>query len=232
MVKEADFYSVEEAAKVLSMPVRQVFGMLCRGELEGHQDKWARWLVPVSAVEHTRRNLKPSDPDWATREDDMKHHATQVEACYGDAEVTIILPAGQPLWKPAPIGSGLSSGETTQEDDEVPRGDVPERDVRTVNGDAKTTEMLSNDNYSETAVPGEAPEVALREIIERLGAVTEKTRQLRDRLEILETTEAALRESLKRACERADRERTRVGRTEEELKTKRNEGFWRRLFSE
>jgi hypothetical protein len=39
---EADFYTAEEAAKVLGIPVKRVFGMLCGGEMEGHQDEWAR----------------------------------------------------------------------------------------------------------------------------------------------------------------------------------------------
>src|SRR4051794_35426720 len=56
VVTEADFYSAEEAAKALGIPVRRVFGMLCGGELEGTQDEWARWRVPASAVQRARHN--------------------------------------------------------------------------------------------------------------------------------------------------------------------------------
>ena len=241
MVQEADFYSAQEAADVLGLPVRQVFGMLCGGELEGHQDNWARWLVPVSAVEHARRNLKPSSDRPPKEEDDVELHIAQNEARFGDTEATILLPAGQALWKPPATGSDLSSGEkTTQEADETPPlGDVLVKDTRTVSSDAATTEIPPHEDYPETTVSGEASNETLRELAERLVAAAEKTRQLRERLKLAEAAEATLRESLKREQERADWGRAQVGqkltvdrRTEEELRTKRTKGLWRRLFNE
>lgn len=68
-MKEADFYSSGEAAKVLGISERQVLGMVVSGELEGQQDEWARWRIPVSAVRRARQVPEPpaaSDDDATT----------------------------------------------------------------------------------------------------------------------------------------------------------------------
>jgi hypothetical protein len=78
MAQEADFYSAEEVARVLKIPVRRVFGMLCGGELEGYQDEWARWHVPASAVQGMRRSLEsPSDPEEGPLKDDAEPRAAE-----------------------------------------------------------------------------------------------------------------------------------------------------------
>jgi hypothetical protein len=75
---EADFYTAEEAAKVLGIPVKRVFGMLCGGEMEGHQDEWARWLVPASAVQGARLSYEaPTYPDGLPEHDAEFHVAME-----------------------------------------------------------------------------------------------------------------------------------------------------------
>ena len=60
MEKQADLYSPDEAAKVLGVPAIQIFDMLTSGELEGHQDQWARWRIPASAVRGAHQDVEPS----------------------------------------------------------------------------------------------------------------------------------------------------------------------------
>lgn len=69
----------------------------------------------------------------------------------------------------------------------------------------------------------------LREMLLRLEIRTHEAGELRARLQITERAESTLREDLARERERADQERGRAERLEEELKEARK-GFWRRLF--
>jgi hypothetical protein len=64
-----------------------------------------------------------------------------------------------------------------------------------------------------------------REWIEKVEALQ---REL-DRLELTEVTESTLREALERERERADEERDRANRLEEELREARRP-WWRRVF--
>ena len=239
MAQEADFYSAEEVARVLKIPVRRVFGMLCGGELEGYQDEWARWHVPASAVQGMRRSLEsPSDPEEGPLKDDAEPRAAEEETRVGDAEATTIRSDGGPLLEP-PSGAALASAEeTTQEADGVPIGGSPASYNREESLDAEVTEVLPRADYGGTAPPEAAFNETIRELDEQLAAATARTRELRDRLELAEATEAALRESLERERKKVDQEsllserqrRAAAGPSEKEPAGERDEGFWRSLF--
>jgi hypothetical protein len=239
MAQEADFYSAEEVAKVLEIPVRRVFGMLCGGELEGYQDEWARWHVPASAVQGVRRSLEPSsDLEEGPLKDDAEPRAAEDETRVGDAEATTVRSDGGPLLE-SPSDAALASGEeTTQEADGVPVGGSHASYNREGSVDAEVTEVLPRDGYGETAAPDVASNETIRELDEQLATTTARIRELRDRLELAEATEAALRESLERERKKVDQEsllseRQRgaaAGQPEKEPAGERDEGFWRSLF--
>jgi excisionase family DNA binding protein len=60
MPKEADFYTPGEAAKFLGLAEITVLGLLTSGQLEGHQDERARWLIPASAIHAARHSSEVS----------------------------------------------------------------------------------------------------------------------------------------------------------------------------
>ena len=62
MPREADFYTPGEAADLLGLTEFTVLGLLTSGQLEGHQDKEARWLIPAAAVNETVRRDRGADP--------------------------------------------------------------------------------------------------------------------------------------------------------------------------
>lgn len=239
MAQEADFYSAEEVAKILEIPIRRVFGMLCGGELEGYQDEWARWHVPASAVQGVRRSLEPSsDLEEGPLKDDAEPRAAEDETRVGDAEATTVRSEGGPLLEP-PSGAALASAEeTTQEADGMPVGGSPASHNREGSLDAEVTEVLPRDGYRETAAPDASSNETIRELDEQLAAATARIRELRDRLELAEATEAALRESLERERKKVDQEsllserqrRAAAGQPEKEPAGERDEGFWRGLF--
>jgi hypothetical protein len=238
MAQEADFYTAEEAAKVLGIPVRRVFGMLCGGELEGHQDEWARWLVPASALQGAGRNPKASPyPGGLPEHDAGSRAAAEDETRVWDAAETTVLSDGRPFLElPVDVGS-LGGEETTHETDEALVGGRPASRDFTESSDAETVERLPLDGRSEAAASDAAHDGNVEEIAERLAAAAAKTRELRGRLELAEATEAALRESLERERGGIDRESTRVeqhGMVAEHLEKEpaagRGEGFWRGLF--
>ncbi len=239
MAKEADFYSAEEAAKVLGIPVRRVFGMLCSGELEGRQDEWARWHVPASAVQGARRSLELSSSGELPEEDAESRPVSENETRVLDAAATNVLANGGPLWEP-PLGDTDSPGgeETTQEAGEALISGSPALSTSEESSDAETTEGLPRGDHQETTASDEAPDEAIQELVEQLAAAAAKTRELRDRLEFAEATESALRESLEREHQRADHESSQAEsqhkaateQPEEELTAGRDEGFWRGVF--
>ncbi len=239
MAQEADFYTVEEAAKVLGIPVRRVFSMLCGGELEGHQDEWARWLVPASALQGAQRTLKPSSyPDGLPEHDARSRAAAEAETRVWDATETSMLSDGEPPVESPVDAVSLTHEEITQEKDETPVGGTPASRTDKKVSEAETDEKLSLDGGSSGAAVSESTlDETIKEITERLAAAAAKTRELRGRLELAEATEAALRESLERERRRIDQENTRAEQdgTEAEHLDKepaagRGEGFWRGLF--
>ncbi len=226
MAREADFYTAEEAAKALGIPVRRVFGMLSSGELEGHQDEWARWLVSASAVQGARRSPEPSSDPGGLPEEDTGPLNAEDETHVLDAAATTVLSDGGPLSKPPSGAALLSSEETTQEATEAPVGGGPASYKRTESSDAAATEVLPLGDHGETAAPDETSDETVRELAEQLAAAVAKTRELRDRLELAEATEAALRESLERERQSTNKEGARVEQQREAAE--QGEGFWRR----
>ena len=229
MVQEADFYSAEEAAKALEMPVRRVFSMLCSGELEGHQDEWARWRVSASAVQNTLRSReRPSNQNGLPGAGAGLRHAAD-ETLVLDAAATTVLGDGGPFSKP-PGGAALSSGEeTTQEAVEAPIGGEPTLRKRAENSGTEEDERSLPGDYQEPADQDAASGQAIAEFSEQLAAAVAKTRELRDRLELAEATEAALRESLERERQRAEREGAEAA-GQQRGTPERSEGSWRRRF--
>jgi hypothetical protein len=238
MVREADFYTAEEAAKVLGIPVRRVFGMLCGGELEGHQDEWARWLVPASALQGARRNSKASLYLGGLPEHDAgSHAAAEDETRVWDAAETTVLSDGRPFLEPPVDVGSLGGEETTQETDEALVDSRPASRGLTESSDAETVERLPLDGRLEAAASDAAHDGNVEEIAERLAAAAAETRELRRRLELAEATEAALRESLERERGGIDGESTLTEqygtvaeRLEKEPAAGRSDGFWRGLF--
>ena len=238
MAREADFYTAEETARMLGIPVRRVFGMLCGGELEGHQDEWARWLVPASAVQEARRSPEASAHLGGLPEDGAgSRAAAEDETHVWDAAETIVLGDGRPFLVPS-VGADLLGGEeTTQETDGVPvDGSFASRPF-TESSDAETAERSPLDGHLEAAASAAASDATVEEITERLAAAAAKTKELRGRLELAEAAEAALRESLERERHRGDQEsaradqhRTVAERVEKEPAAGRSDGFWRGLF--
>lgn len=238
MAREADFYTAEEAARVLGIPVRQVFGMLCGGELEGHQDEWARWLVPASAVQGARRSPEASLHPSALSEDGAEFRAAaENETRVWDAAETIVLGDGRPFLVPSVGTDSLGGEETTQETYGAPVGGSSASRPYTQSSDAETAEKSPLDDCSEAAASDAASGATVEEITERLAAAAAKTRELRGRLELAEATEAALRESLERERHRGDQESawadqhgTVAEGLEKEPAAGRSDGFWRGLF--
>ena len=72
MVKQADLYSLDEAAKMLGIPSIRLFGMLASGELEGHQDEWARWRIPARAIRRACQDAEPPSGPGGSSEDDAE----------------------------------------------------------------------------------------------------------------------------------------------------------------
>jgi hypothetical protein len=238
MAREADFYTAEEAAKVLGIPVRRIFGMLCGGELEGQQDEWARWLVPASALQGAWRNPEPSPhPGDLPEHDAGSRVAAEDETRIWDAAETAALSDGRPFLGPSVDVGSPGGEETTQETDEALVDSSPASRASTESSAAETAERLPLDGRSEAVASDAAPDETIEEITERLAAAAAKTRELRGRLELAEATEAALRESLERELRRIDQESMRaeqygvaVEGLEKEPADARGEGFWRGLF--
>jgi hypothetical protein len=61
MLREADFYTPGEAAKLLGLAEMTVLGLLTSGQLEGQQDERARWWIPSSAIDAAQRSRESSD---------------------------------------------------------------------------------------------------------------------------------------------------------------------------
>ena len=56
MMEEGDFYTVEQAAKILKLTSGRIRQMLRSGALEGERDEVGRWRIPAHAV-HDRPRL-------------------------------------------------------------------------------------------------------------------------------------------------------------------------------
>jgi hypothetical protein len=319
-MREIDYYTPGEAAKALGLPLIQVFAMLCRGELEGRQDEWARWRVSVSAVERAQQRLEPPSGPSDSSEDAAEGRVANGEAHsegvptplqglpsgadVGGSEETAheqseaSVPASPPTSRinvpraeeddhytvdeaaqilelsPACVRQMLRAGEL-----EGDRGEeriegvlgpwrIPQRAVhaleekhpgvlrakRRTAGEVHLTsttqlppEEATEDTLPEEAsleevsadTPSEASELlseSVREVREKAEALWKELGILEGRLELMEITESALRESLQQEKERADRERERADELRAEFERARigrhgkPQELWRRLF--
>ena len=57
---------------MLGIPSIRLFGMLASGELEGHQDEWARWRIPVRAIRRAGQDPEPPSGPGGSSEDDAE----------------------------------------------------------------------------------------------------------------------------------------------------------------
>ena len=64
MGRNGDFYTVDEAAKVLKLTPGRIRQMLRSGDLEGARDEADRWRIPAHAV-HDRPRLPRIERDRA-----------------------------------------------------------------------------------------------------------------------------------------------------------------------
>ncbi len=69
---------------MLGVPAIRIFGMLTSGELEGHQDQWARWRIPASAVQGAHQDVELSSKVNSSTEDDAEPRAAEDEARGGE----------------------------------------------------------------------------------------------------------------------------------------------------
>jgi sortase A len=90
MAKQADLYSPDEAAKMLGITRIRLFGMLTSGELEGHQDEWARWRIPARAIRRARQDPEPpsAGPGGSSEDDAEFRIAGEGEAFSSEENTT------------------------------------------------------------------------------------------------------------------------------------------------
>ena len=110
---------------------------------------------------------------------------------------------------------GLIEGERTAEGWQLLRSSV--HDFRDKNPSARVTAVAP--------VPPEA-----REALSKVEALQRELGRLEGRLELSEVAESTLRDHLERERKRADEERERANRLEEELREARRP-WWRRWFN-
>src|SRR5918998_5325462 len=67
MSREANFYTLDEAAKLLGLAEYTILGLLTSGELEGQQDDQARWWIPTSAVDKAAKLSEEKEAEVAGR---------------------------------------------------------------------------------------------------------------------------------------------------------------------
>ena len=65
------FYTTGEVAKALGLSEATVLALLTSGQLEGQQDEWARWIVPLNVVDKAKKSQEqvpvvPADPSADT----------------------------------------------------------------------------------------------------------------------------------------------------------------------
>jgi len=88
MAKQADLYGPDEAAKLLGIPRIRLFGMLTSGELEGHQDEWARWRIPARAIRRARQDPEPPSGPGGSSEDDAESRTAEGGEAFSSEEKT------------------------------------------------------------------------------------------------------------------------------------------------
>jgi len=99
MGREGDFYTVDEAAKVLKLTPGRIKQMLRSGELEGGRDEAGRWRIPAHAVHDRPRpprveRDRPAEPPLEARE--ASERLTELEAQQKGPQIPTRTSAGPP----------------------------------------------------------------------------------------------------------------------------------------
>ena len=63
MSSEGNFYTMQQAAKVLGVPTQRVHVLIREGELEARRDETGRWLISVRSVDARREEPPPEPPE-------------------------------------------------------------------------------------------------------------------------------------------------------------------------
>jgi excisionase family DNA binding protein len=243
MAAEADYYTPGEVANALGLSEGTVLSLLTSGQLEGEQDEWARWRIPAravaSAIEQARQDHRVPDSEAPTVISAGSAEAAAETTADNRTEsgwVTTAQAARALRISPRTVRwhiehgnlEAKTAGEGVQRTWLVSVDSLQAfRDARqsrrnrraigdsaeSASEDVETTDQLPQADYQET----------IRLLAERLAAAASEAGELRGRLELTQTAESTLRESLERERERADR-------LEEELRDERSKGFWQRLF--
>ena len=160
MAKQADLYSPDEAAKMLGIPRIRLFGMLTSGELEGHQDEWARWRIPARAIRCARQDPEPpSGPGGSSGNDAEFRIAEEGEAFSSEEKTT------QTVEEPS---------EEEGQQEEGGRERRPQSGIDAEKGsEVEAADGLSPPSGSgETPAPGAAPDKTKGESRSILGIVS------------------------------------------------------------
>ncbi len=73
---------------MLGIPRIRLFGMLTSGELEGHQDEWARWRIPARAIRRARQDPEPPSGPGGSSEDDAEFRIAEEGEAFSSEEKT------------------------------------------------------------------------------------------------------------------------------------------------
>jgi sortase A len=117
--------------------------MLTSGELEGHQDEWARWRIPAGAVRRARQDPEPSSGSGGSSEDDAEFRiAGEGEAFSSEVKTT------RTVEEPSE-----EEGQQEEEEEEEDR----ERRAQSGIDAGKGSEVEDADGLSPPSGNGEAP---------------------------------------------------------------------------
>ena len=100
MTEEGDFYTVEQAAKILKLTSGRIRQMLRSGALEGERDEAGRWRIPAHAVHDRPRTVRvertsPTETTSESRESPEK--LAELESEVRVPQISTRPPAGPPV---------------------------------------------------------------------------------------------------------------------------------------
>ena len=251
MSREANFYTLDEAAKLLGLAEYTILGLLTSGELEGQQDDQARWWIPATAVDKAAKLSEEKEAEVAGRSPSpTSEETTQLG--------TILPPTISPTTSSDTYGqSAGDSGWTTTEVAAralavsprtvrrlIDRGELEGRKIR--EGIVEAWEVsidslytLRNKRESEGQVrrgdhrvsveekkPADLPPDTadyIRELTERLLRLSSEVGELRTRLELTAKAESTLQDELDRVEDELERTSEERRRHQEEAERLRAE---------
>ncbi len=140
-------------------PIR-LFGMLASGELEGHQDEWARWRIPARAIRRARQDPEPPSGPGGSSEDAAECRIAEEGEAFSSEEKTT-----QTVEEPS---------EEEGQQDEGGRERRPQSGINAEKGsEVEAADGLSPPSGSgETPAPGAAPDKTKGESRSILGIVS------------------------------------------------------------